>query len=136
MRIYVAGKFEEKEAVRHAQACLVADGHRITHDWTASDATGMSGVILRDYLRACADADMEGVLSAGAVVVLNHAHGRGMFVELGMAIANGAFIVVIGGRDETLGDCLFYHLPFVHHARNLDHARALISAHLERLNAG
>ncbi|KKM08289.1 hypothetical protein LCGC14_1725420, partial [marine sediment metagenome] len=37
MRIYVAGKFQEKTAVRRVQAILRGAGHTITHDWTREE---------------------------------------------------------------------------------------------------
>ena len=37
MRIYVAGKWQEKPQVRAVQEALIAAGHTITHDWTAHD---------------------------------------------------------------------------------------------------
>ncbi len=37
MRVYVASKFENAEAVRKAIAELTAAGHEVTRDWTAQE---------------------------------------------------------------------------------------------------
>lgn len=130
MNIYVAGKFEEAAAVRRVQALLREHHHKITHDWTDKDATGLVGRERHVYMARCAQDDLRGVISADAVVVLHHPRGCGMLVEVGMALAMQLGIIVIGARDEVgdylPGSPIFYHLPQVLHADTAEDAVALI----------
>jgi hypothetical protein len=130
LRIYVASKFENTLSVREAHKALKDDGHVITHDWTGESAEDLRGEAREVYLQECAEKDVRGVLSADAFLLLNHVNMAGGFTELGMAIANeDCFIVVIDGKHKDKPSNIFFHLPFVHHATNLEHARALLKAH-------
>lgn len=100
MRVYVATKFEAKDRARRVMRALEDAGHEITHDWTREeDGDG------EDFLRACALADLAGVLSSDALVLLVEPGMRGAFVELGAALARGVRVVVSG---ET--PCIFASL--------------------------
>lgn len=117
MRVYVAGRFTKKEMVQATQALLVKAGHTITYDWTKNDAGGMLGELRLDYLAQCAQADEEGVKSADAILVLHDSTGRGLFVELGMALADRKkLVVVVGGLEGKHPEgCVFYYLSRVRH---------------------
>lgn len=105
MRIYVAGKWEEKERVREVMAQLVAAGHAITHDWTQEpDASCEQD--LTDH----AEWDVGGVLEADAFVGVfeKKLPYSGAATELGMAIACDIPIYIMGnGMDNNV----FVHLP-------------------------
>ena len=124
MKIYVASKFENKDAVRAAYARLREDGHEITCDWAAEDATGLDGSALHTYLAGCAHKDLVGVQACDALVLLNHERGCGMFTEMGIALAGGKLVIVI---DADKRPNIFFHLPNVVHARDLDDALHLLS---------
>lgn len=88
MRVYVAGSLADSSRVREVQGALVAAGHDLTLDWTASPDAD-----LRDYAAhpveagRLARADLDAVASADAVVlVVGDAPGRGMYVEFGAAL--------------------------------------------------
>src|SRR5258706_4019762 len=89
MRIYVASKFENAVEVREAFRRLRTLGHEITHDWTDEKAGDLKGVALEEFLSECALKDMYGVKTADAILVINYVGGKGMFVEMGMAVAWG-----------------------------------------------
>lgn len=130
MRIYVASKFENTQAVREAHRVLKADGHEITHDWTSENAEGLKGKKRKAYMEKCAHADVVGVLSASGILVLNHERMAGGFTEFGMAIAahwltRSMCIVVIDGHTDGKPRNIFFHLPFVFHAKNLTEARKI-----------
>jgi len=129
VRIYVGTKFENTKAVHEAYLALRDDGHTITHDWTVENAEGLRGQALEVYLQGCAERDVDGVLSANAFLLLNHVGMAGGFTELGIAIAAEKFIVVIDGKHPDKPKNIFYHLPHVHHARDLEDARKMLLAH-------
>lgn len=110
LNIYVAAKFEEKEKVRKAYDLLRHHGHRITHDWTNEDATRFpdGSEEQLQYLEDMAHADIEGVANADAVVLFPHEKGKGLFVELGVALAKDIPVLVVSERDLHRGDCIFF----------------------------
>lgn len=105
--VYVAGKFEETAAVRAVQQRVRDLGCSISHDWTGEDPAGRTGAELEAFLAGCAQADMDGVLDADLIIVLNHDRLFGGAVEMGMALAYGKIVMVIGPQVR---DNIFFHL--------------------------
>ncbi|ANH38876.1 hypothetical protein I601_2458 [Nocardioides dokdonensis FR1436] len=114
MLIYVAGALADVETVRSVQTAVIRAGHELTLDWTrASDAA------LTDYesqpaaAASVASADLDAVLAAEAVLVVASEHeGRGMYVELGAALARASAgeleqVAVIGSIHHQ--SVFFYH---------------------------
>lgn len=87
MRIYVASKFENTAEVHEAMEKLQALGHVVTHDWTHESPGDLKGLDLEEFMTECAIKDMYGVKTADVVLVINHPLGKGMWTEMGMAIA-------------------------------------------------
>jgi hypothetical protein len=118
MRIYVAGPLHDIEDVRAVQDAVTAAGHVLCHDWTrAEDAGVTSGYAgAPEASASIATAALDAVMSADAVLVVASGHdGRGMFVELGAALARAStgslrHVVVIGAIRH---DSAFYHHPSV-----------------------
>lgn len=131
MRIYVAGPLAAAAAVRTVQSKVVAAGHELTLDWTRGpDASivdyGSSPALSADL----ASKDLVAVLTAEAILVVATEHdGRGMFVELGAALARAErgdlkHIVVVGPiRHESV---FFYH-PAVLRVSAVDEWLAVVS---------
>lgn len=105
MKIYVAGKWEEKERVREVQEQLRAAGHTITHDWTMEPV----GAVRLD----CALMDKQGVLDAEAYVGVfeKDLPYKGAMSELGIAVATGIPIYILGTFCDNN---IFTALPEVH----------------------
>ena len=103
MRVYVAGKWEEKERVRQVQTLLRKAGHTITFDWTKSAGLGLEKQASRDTV---------GVLTADAFVGVfeKDLPYRGAYTELGMAIATGIPIYILGHAADLN---IFVNLPRV-----------------------
>ncbi len=82
---------------------LRAAGHEIAFDWTIST----------QFSTAQAHHDREGVMAADALVVIAELDYpfRGTYVELGMALARGIPIYLLG---EAMNACIFVLLPEVH----------------------
>lgn len=99
MKAYVAGKFEEKGAVRWVQAVLRSNGVEITHDWTQD--TGSTE-------EQDAVADFNGVLSADFVLAVNHPGLYGGATEIGIALGSliPVYVIAKGVRGN-----IFWHLP-------------------------
>jgi hypothetical protein len=117
VRIYVAGPLAAVETVQAVQSAVVAAGHELTLDWSrGSDVTFDDYGSLPAVSAELAAAGLDAVLTADAVLVVASEHdGRGMFVELGAALArarNGDLkhVVVVGPiRHESV----FYYHPAV-----------------------
>lgn len=125
MRIYVASKFENTEQVRSVMASLRAAGHTITFDWTTHNQADRQGPELYSYLQSCATDDAQGVLSAGAVLLLPvtaETPMAGAFTELGIAIARGIRVVVVDAFAESRQNNVFYFMPGVHHVKTVEEA--------------
>ncbi len=111
----MAGPIADLQRVREVQSVVVAAGHQLTPDWTRDTA-------LVDYGKypvgagAIAAQDLEAVLSADAVLVVASEHeGRGVFAELGAALARAcrgdlAHLVVVG---EMRHESVFHFHPAV-----------------------
>lgn len=106
MKIYVAAKFEEGPKVQKVYEKLRARGHKITHDWTTEDADKFKNV--NGYSEQCAKSDYYGVLEADAVLLFNHDRLYGGATEMGIAIAAGVPVYVVG---REIRENIFFNLP-------------------------
>ena len=113
MRIYVATSFLNRNEARRVMVLLRAAGHSITHDWTYEDPYGRVGPELQRYFGECAATDVAAVVAADALLVLHHERGRGMLVELGIALADPAKPILVVGAPPFAP--IFYALPRVRH---------------------
>lgn len=106
MRVYVAGKWEEKERVREIMAQLMAAGHTITHDWT-TEVPGDEA-----HMRANALRDCNGVGLADVFVGIfeKDLAYKGAYVEMGIAIARDIPIYILGHAQDSN---IFMYLPQV-----------------------
>ncbi len=118
-KVFVSAQIDEKDAARRAFAEFRAAGMTITHDWTTTDAIG-------DMRARCAEAgrraqlDIDGVVGCDVYVLLsdNKCVGKGMYVELGAALALKATVrpelrvCVVGPMNHS---SIFYLHPDVEH---------------------
>ncbi len=118
MRMYVASRFRNYRAVREAIDVLMANGHSITFDWTRTKEFDKQGdlaidpeVDLTPHEKVTyAFADKRGCEEADAILLLWDEDMGGAYIEVGMGIANGAQIYVVGCERFTI----FWALPNVH----------------------
>lgn len=115
MRIYVASKYSPATIarVREVYAQLIAAGHQITYDWTTDDTEGAVQAIN----------DLHGVLGADVFVLVAEDHDVvycGAVAELGMALASGLPVYVLGDALDTArpiqGACIFLKLATIRRA--------------------
>lgn len=122
MKVFVSGQIGDVDRVRVVQDALRRAGHEITHDWTRNE-TGKKMLSSRaDKLNNPEEAtrratlDIDGVLDADAYVICsdNEDAGKGMYVELGAAIAmaeRGSMrVYLLGGMNHMT---IFYFHPKV-----------------------
>ncbi len=124
VRIYVAGPIADVERVRAVQSAVVAAGHELTLDWSnGADAFIDDYASLPIVSARIASDDLDAVLAADAVlIVASEYDGRGMFVELGAALARShrgelEHLIVIG---EIRHDSAFYYHPAVRRLSSVD----------------
>lgn len=120
MNVYVAGQLADVSTVREVMTTVVAAGHAITLDWT-TQAPAAAAVV--------AAADLGAVMAADAVLAVASGPepGRGLFVELGAALARAelgllAHVVAIG---PIAHESVFWHHPRV---QRVDDVREWLSA--------
>lgn len=103
MKLYVAGKYEDKMRVREVMDQFITAGHSITYDWTTNEQVSQDQAM----------ADMAGVAEADAVVLVveKALPYAGTLVEFGIALAYGKPVYLIG---SGINHCIFSHLPGVH----------------------
>lgn len=106
MKIYVAGNYsEDKLRCRSLMAELKNAGHEITEDWTDPKYNNAPHVL-------CCQVDVEGIRNADCIVfcAIFDRKYRGAFVEMGMALALGKPVYVLGNAIDT---CVFTAHPLV-----------------------
>lgn len=123
MKIFVSGQITDLNNVRLVQNRLREQGHTITHDWTRSetgdkmlngDAAKLADI---EETSRRARLDIQGVLDADAYVICtdNSKSGKGMYVELGAALALN--VMNMTPKVYLLGDLnhmsVFYFHPSV-----------------------
>ena len=125
MKIYVAGPLADVETVQAVQSAVVEAGHELALDWSrGQDVTFVADYASRPAVSArLAEDDLDAVLAADAVLVVASEHdGRGMFVELGAALARACLgdldhVVVIG---QIRHESVFFHHPVIERAATVE----------------
>lgn len=104
MKIYVAGKYQEREIISQLMRALERQGHTITCDWT-------SHVYATPEVHAsyCVD-DCKGVQDCELYLgIFQHPFRyRGALVELGIALGLSKKIIIVGHAED---DCIFMLHP-------------------------
>ena len=133
MKIYVAGRFTEKEMakVREVMRKLREMGHEITVDWTKHIPIHKDGYSKHLQLaEQYAIEDIKGVIESDVFILLTTDDiGTGMHVELGAAIASFKLrrkptIYVVG---KHIDKCLFYYHPSVKRRNTIEEVLQEIS---------
>ncbi len=111
MKVFVSGKFEDREAIRRLQLVLQHFGYEIAEDWTHHEYSD------KGYPVEYAQADIEGVKNCDVYVgrfVADYNY-KGAFVEMGAAIALGKEVCIIGHAADS---CIFIHHPCIKQFNN------------------
>jgi hypothetical protein len=102
MKVYVAGSSKDAAEVSRYMRSLEAEGHVITHDWTAGILAGESpnDGLSEERARELANECWFGVVTAEELHLFTGSRTIGAWVELGMAIARCIPVRVIGEPEE------------------------------------
>lgn len=128
MRIYVAAKSEEAARARKFMQAIRDVGHYITYDWTTDVLAHAVTPFTKEAQKKCARSDVDAARTADAVIVLYHPGLRGALVEMGVALAKQAPVLVVGCAPDDR--CVFFLLA--HHVSTEVEAIAFIP-HLQSL---
>ncbi len=109
IRVYVAGKWQDRTKIRLWYALLKELGYEITCDWTAHEYPGEDEAnLLEEY----AVADIEGVQDCDLLLAVfeEDLHYRGALVEMGAALALKKPVWILGHSQDS---CIFTNHPLV-----------------------
>ena len=104
MKIYVAGKYQERQYVRYLMSQLVEMGHTITCDWTDQSIYPPDYITFRsavDDINAIRDCDIY------IGIFLHKLAYRGSLVEMGAALISGKPTYILGHAFD--GFVFIYH---------------------------
>ena len=109
MKVYIAGKWQDRGMVRIWHKILRNNGHEVTCDWTDHDYPGGGQEHL---LAGYAQADIKGVQDCDLLIALFQQphHYRGALVEVGAALALNKPVWVLGEAERS---CIFMEHPLV-----------------------
>lgn len=107
MNIYIAAPWKDRGPIPWIASELEDRGHKITHKWWEYEGTDQTAES-HEFLRECAIHDVEGVLNADVVLLINSSKSEGKAVEQGLAIAAGKTIIGVGQNGESMN--VFHHL--------------------------
>lgn len=124
MKVFVSAQLNDAPCARRLYRRLIESGHTITHDWTMTDSIRGSYRNHSMEARRRAALDIDGVLAAEAYVILtdNHDCGKGMYVELGAALAETSrgklrHVAIVGRKNH---ESIFYYHPALRHFENIE----------------
>lgn len=131
MKLYLAARYSrhpEMQAVAHV---LIALGHEITSQWIWGHHAAADATLLQPGLRSqsagFAQEDLANLREAEAFVGFSEPYRTpsrgGRHVELGIALALGKRIYVVGGAEHV-----FHCLPEVRHCATLEDVLAALAA--------
>jgi nucleoside 2-deoxyribosyltransferase len=105
MKIYLAGKWQDRKRIAQLSKDLIELGHSITWPWFIKESRNSVGSL-------CAIRDIRGVREADTCIFLFDVpiarKGKGTFSELGMAIALNKRVIVVGKHGDK---CVFMDYP-------------------------
>jgi len=109
LKIYVAGKWQERDLIREIMKSLRDLGHEITCDWTDHEYPTEN---IKEKLAKYAVIDIEAVTACDVLIFYaeNNLPYAGAFCEMGAALALGKPVFIVG---EGIDSCIFTNHPLV-----------------------
>lgn len=110
MKIYVAGKWEDRERVAEIMRVLKGIGHEITLDWSDHKYED------EEYPQQYCQEDVQGVKDAELYlgIFVAEYNYRGSLVEMGIALGEGIPVWLLGDKADS---CIFSNHPSVRRFR-------------------
>lgn len=133
MKVYVATSYKNRRKAREAIKMLTAAGHKVTEDWTRKDKCAQLVVGKRmshaRFRRVAYRAikDLNGVMKCDALVMLTKTSGRGMYVELGAALAAEKLVILVTKPRHL--NCIFYFMPNIIMVRTMREALEVLGTY-------
>lgn len=134
MKIYVAGKFEEKDIVLEIYQKLEEMGHSVSYNWTTHNNIkpySKNQKIASQY----AQNELNGILDSDIFIYLTNKTGHTLFMEFGTALAN----LKITGKPQIYAfgkhnvDSTWFFNPLVKRIDTLDEVIEAIAIKKEKL---
>lgn len=127
MKIYLAGKYSDRENLGKKRDQLISKGHKITHDWMTFELPSRS----HEHLGIYAKNDIQGVIDADLLLIIMDDKKytyRGSFTELGAGLAlNKRILIVAPDGEYYFKTNCFWHHPSIHYVKTWDQALGYIS---------
>jgi nucleoside 2-deoxyribosyltransferase len=118
MKIYVAGPWKHRDKARIAADQLTLAGHTVISRWLREHEDSIHHVALqREAMH-----DVQDLEQCSAVVYLNIEKSEGKATELGMALALGKLVILVGERENNV----FLHLPQIQRVDTVQEAIKLL----------
>lgn len=120
VKIFVSGKFFDKEVISSFMDIFRNMGHEITHDWTKFEGYNPDD----EDLKLSGKNDIDGVKNCDIHIIIfsdpEYAY-RGTFAELGCSLGLGKRVMIFSGpKNGSYMRVPFYHHPLVEHYHNFD----------------
>lgn len=129
MKIFISGQIDDSTSIKRLLDIAVSNGHEITHDWTKTDTfMGDESTKLANLKESEQRAfkDIKGVIDADVYILSsdNENVGKGMYVELGAALAlrqagvkDAPDVYIIGSLNHM---SIFYLHPLVKRRESIE----------------
>lgn len=110
MRVYVAGRLEEKDLIKEIEDTLQAMGHEITCDWAKRETAKDVGSRTDEETIVLTEEKLLGILTCSILVLIcmNGQPYDGPQVEFGIGLGTGKKIYVVG---QALDSSMFMAIP-------------------------
>jgi hypothetical protein len=132
--VYFAARHARRPELNHYRGELEALGLEVTSRWLTVASRQPGDALSEEGWRKLAVIDQEDLLAADTVVCFSEEAGAGgsggRHVELGMALALGKHVVVVGRREH-----IFHHLPEVTVVESWPEALRLLAQCLDAVAA-
>lgn len=107
LKIYVAAKLQEYPRVQRLYERLRRAGHTITYDWTKLAPPEIK-LNASEYKNVAAN-EVDGVKACDLLLLLAHPHGKGQYVEMGVALGLDKPVWIIPPEEPF--HCVFFYHP-------------------------
>lgn len=124
MKLFISGKFDDKEFIRSCMTTMKHQGHTITFDWTIYEEGK------EDDMSLVAVNDIDGVKNCDCHIIIitdaNYPY-KGCFCELGCSLGLGKKIIMCNPfeRAECVNTPFYYH-PLIVHVKKFEEIVSLL----------
>jgi len=119
MKFYIAGKWQDRHTIKWLVSKLLEKGHSISCDWTNHNFDKNGVIATKSKLLQIVQEDIDGVANCDTYVgvLVKDYNYKGLWVEMGIAIALGKNIFTIGEAGDS---CIFMNHPHIRRFRTIE----------------